>query len=643
MSIYKTAPDAVVSTPLKNRLATVISACALLLSGVAQADTNQEIVVTANRMPMPVSLIGSSVTVITAQQIKESQQSSVSALLRTVPGLTVVKSGGPGGSTSVFIRGANSDQTMVMIDGVEVNDPISPNHGYDFANLSLNNIQRIEIIRGPQSTLYGSNAMGGVINIITKKGKKGHHANLKVEAGSYRTFNQALNVSGATQKLNYSLGVSHLRTAGISAASSKNGNSERDNYSDLDVSSRVNFIASDQLDFDAILHWNTARFGMDDYLNVSPYNFADDLNLRGLDKSMVGRLAANLSLMDDQWRQTLGVSFSKHHRVYTDGGADAAQPIDTAYRDEYNSKLLKFDWQNNIQLSENNTLVAGAETQGEEGSTIYHWGNFPKKSSRTNAVYLQDNMHSGDTISGSLGARYDHQDQFNSKVTYQASGAYAMTKTTRLKASLGTGYKAPSLSQLFDPTYGNPNLKPEESTGADISIIQQLNGGNTQVSATYFWNKYKNLINSVYNASSRSYAYENVDKAKTQGVELAMDAKVQPRMKVGMTYTYTDTENLKTHKRLTRRPLNKANAYTQYGFTDNTEARFEAQYVGTRDEFDGTKMSEYLICNLLASSQVTPHFRVFGRVENLFNKQYVEVKGYGTMGVAAYAGVNLSF
>jgi vitamin B12 transporter len=642
MSTYKTASAAVVSTPFKHRLATAVSVCTLLFTGAAQADTNQDIVVTANRMPMPVSQVGSSATVITAQQIKDSQQTQVLELLRTVPGLDVVQTGSGGGSTSVFMRGANSEQTLVMIDGVAVNDPINPNHAFNFANLSLNNVQRIEVIRGPQSTVYGSNAMAGVINIITKKGKKGNHASLKLEAGANRTFNQALNLSGANDKLNYSLGVSHQRTAGISSASSKEGNLERDNYSDLDVSSQLNFIANDQLDFDAILRWDTARFGLDDTLDVAPYTITDDLNLRGLDKTIVGRLAANLSLMDDQWRQTLGVSFTQHHRVYTDGGVDAAQPVDTAYRDEYNAKTLKFDWQNNIQLSNNNTLVAGAETQSEEGSTIFHWGNFPKKSSRTNSVYVQDNMHSGDTLSGSLGARYDHQDQFDSKVTYRASGAYAVTKKTRLKASLGTGYKAPSLSQLYDPTYGNPNLKPEESTGADFSVIQQFAAG--QVSATYFYNRYKNLINSVLvNPTTYTYAYENVDKAKTEGVELAAEANIQPRVKVGATYTYTDTENLKTHKRLTRRPLNKANAYTQYGFTDHTKARLEARYVGQRDEYDGTKMSDYLIFNLLASSQVTPHLKVFGRVENVFNKNYVEVKGYGTAGVSAYAGVNLDF
>jgi vitamin B12 transporter len=271
-----------------------------------------EIVVTATKLETSSKEVASSITVINKQQIQEMQKETILDVLRTVPSLDVVQSGGPGKATSVFIRGAKSEHTLVLIDGVEMNDPVSAGRSFDFAHLTTDNVARIEIIRGPQSTLYGSDAIGGIINIITESGKGKSTGFISGETGSLKTLRGQAGISGGTELLNYSLGLSVWDTEGISAAGEQYGNIEKDGYKNTSFSGKVGVTPNDN--FDAVF---TVRYlNADADLDESGGTGGDDPNYKATWKQLFMRGQARLSLFNNLWEQKLGISLSNHDREY---------------------------------------------------------------------------------------------------------------------------------------------------------------------------------------------------------------------------------------------------------------------------------------------------------------------------------------
>ncbi|MCP5160646.1 MAG: TonB-dependent receptor [Hahellaceae bacterium] len=609
-----------------------------LLSTQQSVAAQNDIVVTANRMETPLSQTGSSITVITSDAIANSQKSSVVELLRTVPGLSVSQAG-THGVASVFMRGAESGHTKVLIDGITANDPADGNRAFNFAHLSLVNIDRIEILRGPQSTLYGSDAMGGVINIITKKGLRTTEANLNAEAGSFATFNQSANLAGGSDAINYSFGINHTKTDGISAATTQNGNGERDGSENTTLSTRVGIIINDQLDFDFIGRWQHATYDLDDYDNTT-YAFMDDLNHTADDKQQMIRLAANLALFEDRWLQTWGASFTRNNRVDQDAGSDTAQITDIAFRDEFSSRTLKADWQNTLILNTTNTLITGIETGTEEASTLNHFGDLPKHRITTNSFYIQDSVQPIEQLNGTIGARIDDNEEFGSETTYRVTLSYQALDSTRLFGSYGTGFKAPTVFQLYAPTYGNSQLNAETSTGFDAGIEQNITR-SAIITLTYFNNEFDDLISYDY-VQSR---YLNITQASTSGLETQAQYQPIEALTITIGYTYTDTENKQNHQRLLRRPQHQANLDLAFQYDERTFFNVDTRYIGQRDDYgypSAIALDDYILVNLRMSHQLNPRVKVFGKLENLFDEDYEEIKGYGTQGTGAYVGATLS-
>lgn len=275
----------------------------------------QEVTVTATRIEAPVNEVSSSVTIITANDIEKKQQYSVAEVLRGLPSIDVVNSGGPGRTTSVFIRGAKSEHTLVLIDGIEAGDAMSTGRSFDFSTLQADNIERIEIIRGPQGTLYGSDAIGGVINIITKKGKGSPGGFVSAEAGSFNTFEARAGLSGGTPAFNYSLGISRLDTDGFSVANEKDGNTEDDGYANTTLSARLGGRPVEDLDIDLTLRYIDADTDLDACGGAG----CDDLDYTSNSKQFLGGVHARLSLLDDAWVQRLGLALTDQERRYSDG------------------------------------------------------------------------------------------------------------------------------------------------------------------------------------------------------------------------------------------------------------------------------------------------------------------------------------
>lgn len=608
----------------------------------------REVVVTATRLNTPAEEVGSSITVITDDQIDKMQKRTVLDVLRSVPALDVVQSGGPGGATSVFMRGAKSEHTLVLIDGVEMNDPISTGRGYDFAHLSVDGIERIEILRGPQSTLYGSDAIGGVINIITKRGKGKTSGFASLEGGSFNSFRGAAGGSGGNEWMQYSLGFSRWDTDGISAADEEDGNTEKDGYENTSLYGSLGFAPADIFDLDFTLRFTDAESGIDNAAGPG----GDDPNSTEESKQLFFRTQGRLYLFDDIWEQKLGFSLTDHDR-YSRNDTDAAHPDDLS-RSSFDGRMLKFDWQNNFYIHDTNTVTFGIETEEEKGESNYYsesaWGPytsaFVEQTARTTGYYFQDQVELWDSWFTTVGVRWDDHSKFGVETTYRIASAYLVQKTgTKFKGSYGTGFKAPTLYQLYSD-YGDENLNPEESTGWDFGLEQSLFDGKAAMGAAIFHNEFDDLID----FDSGTWTYVNVARAVSKGIEIFGSAHPADNLDFRFSYAYTNTKDITTGEDLLRRADNKFSFNLNYGFPGKGNANLEIVYVGERDDDDfstypATRMQldGYVLVNPAFSFQISENIEMFGRVENLFDRDYEEISGYGTPGISVYGGIKVLF
>jgi vitamin B12 transporter len=638
-------------------LTIILLVCAGALAEESKDETGKEspdtlkyhIVVTATRTEQPTLELGSSTTVLTAAELEQSGKETVVEALAAVPGLDVIQYGGAGKTASVFLRGANTEHTLVMIDGVEVNDPMSPGRTFDFAHLSLDNIDRIEIVRGPQSTLYGSDAMGGVINIITKKGEGKPRFFVAAEAGSYNTYRESAGINGGSKSANYALEVSRFDSKGFSASAAKYGNTEKDGYGNTSISARLGFNPVPHLGIDLITRYTDAINDLDNFAGVG----GDDPNYTLDFKQFLLAANASLSLLNGKWEQRVGVSYSRTRRNL-DNAIDALNPFDSSHG-VYKGRILKVDWQHNFYLQRGNTITAGLEYEKESGDSVYRWDSlwgpgeslFPEQSARTTGVYLQDNLKIREIFFMTLGVRFDHHNRFGAETTYRFAPAVVLKSGTKIKATYGTGFKAPSLYQLFAPAtawgpVGNQNLEPETSKGWDMGIEQYLFNDRLSFSFTYFQNDFRALID--YDSFQ---GYINVAEAETRGYEIFMSAVPVHALTLQASYTYTDAKNKVTGEKLLRRPRHKANLSLNFRFFKKAVANLDILYVGERDDLfpypTRTTAEAYTLFNLAASYRLTKNFKIFGRLDNIFNRDYEAVLGYGAPGRSAYIGIKASY
>lgn len=628
-----------------------------VIASASDLTTLEPVVVTATKLETPLREVASSVTVISAEEIENKQPNTVLDVLRSVPGLDVIRQGGLGQQTSIFLRGSNSMHTLVLVDGIEMNDPANPGRSFDFSTLGTDNIERIEIVRGPGSTLYGSDALGGVINIITRKGSGKPKVNLFAEYGSFETHEEKLSVSGGNELVNYSLVASFLESNGISAAAKRYGNQERDGYDRTSVSSRIGLTPTDNFDVDFFLRYIDAEADLDTFAGP----FGDDPNNTFDSESLFLRLQGRLMLLNDRWEQKLGFSLSDYDRENRDG-TDPSHPFDSSMT-TYDSRLYKGDWQHNLYLHPTNTLTVGLEYEKEEasGTSVYIYADplwntndrFDKATAETYGYYIQDEIRLWRDFITTAGLRVDDHEEFGARMTYRITSSYLFRPTgTRIKGTFGTAFKAPTLAQLYEnSTYvlGNPDLAPEKSRGWDIGLEQQLWNDRVLLSATYFENHFEDLINTFYSMTSFKYEYENIDEAQTKGLELTASVRPVDDLTLSASYTYTDTENRNTGEQLLRRPRHKYNLNVNYRFLDRGNANLDIFYFGERDDLDLYNWSQtktlagYTVVNLALSYEVNPHLRIHGRVENLFDEDYEETNGFGSPGIAGYAGASITF
>lgn len=606
------------------------------------------IVVSPTGVATPIDQVASSVTVITADEIQTRQQRTVPEVLATVPGLNVVQTGNAGGTTSVFTRGTNSNHTKILIDGIDLSDPSTANSAPDLAHLLTGDVERIEVLRGPQSGLYGSDAIGGVISITTKKGQGPAKVTAKLEGGSFGTFNQSAGLSGSVDKFNYVFDVQHFRQTSAPsvpdrwAATAPYGVANGF-YDNKTVSSRLGY------DFNELVSVNwTGRYIDGDYRYPADvydafYNpFVSPFQSTQISKQLFTRGEAVVTAPGDLFKSYVGVNYSNQYRWYNQPQS-ATNPFDVSTYD-YVGEKLKYDWRSVVPFMAGQTLVVGADytqdryTQLPEEYTVSYKGIYAElQQAFAERFFLVSNI------------RHDEHETFGGINTYRIAPAVLLPVLgTKLKASYGTGFKAPSLFQLYSPQYGNTGLQPEESTGWDAGFEQPVFNDRVRFGATYFHNDLTNLIEykqtGIYTGQ-----YYNVAQAETEGVEAFVDWRVYSRLNLRGDYTYTKAINSTTGEDLLRRPRNKASVTAKWTPTDPLTVSATVLYVGSwydtydRNEYAGyTQVSGYTVVNLAAEYKYEENLVFFGRIDNLFDKQYEVPWGYQRTGIGVFGGVRIA-
>ncbi len=602
------------------------------------------IVVTANRSLTPIRAIGSTITVITADEIGASQVTSVSDLLRTVPGVDVVQTGGPGRTTSVFLRGSNSHHTLVLIDGVEMSDPSSSNGSFDFAHLNVDNIERVEVLRGAQSVLYGSDAIGGVIHIMTKRGSGQFGVEVKSEVGSYGSFNESLHVGGAAKSTDYSFTLSRKDTKGFSASRESLGSTEADGYENTEISGRIGLCLPSDLSLSLSGQASNAMADID-----KSWGVRDDPNATAETDSRSLAVAISSRSSDSFWKPSFEVQLLNHEYESLDDPDPDHLLTGSRYASE--GTRSKLATQHAFRLGEHSVQV-GAETEREKYNSVSRSeGAYGPSgdtvgwvSSRTSSVYLLGQFSANENWYSTAGVRYDDHDQFGAHSTYRLTSAYLFDAAgVKIKGSLSTGVKSPSLFQLFHQTYGNPELEPEESSGWETGLEKTFSSMGLSFGATYYHAELKNLVA----LDPDTYRSINISEVSARGVEL-FGEYATPKTTFRADYTYSDTRNETDTIPIIRRPKNKFKVTLSHALTKHADLNLAVLHVGTRHDTDfrpypaeQVKLDRYTVTNLSASCDLYDWLRLHGRVHNLFNDEYEEVLTYGTSRRAGYFGLTV--
>lgn len=595
-------------------------------------------VISSTRTEIPRGQDGSSVTVITGEQLRSSGQGLLHEALRGVPGLNVVRAGSPGQQTSVFIRGAESRHTKVLLDGIPLNDPSSPSRAFDFSNLTVDNIERIEVLRGPQSTLYGSDAIGGVINIITRRGEGPTKYRFSTLGGRYGTFRQSANVSGGTDRVYYSLGGSYVDSDGFTTAAPRLGNSEKDGFRNGNLSGRFGWLASDTTDVDVVVRYTDAEAQIDGY--QFPVGPVDDLLRKLKNETFAFRTQLRTESFDGLIEQKFGFSYAHFNRRDTNAGFFGTPVFD--------GSTSKFDWQANVVLYETevirSVLTSGLDYLDEGASSSAS----ARQSLHATGFYVQQHLVLDDRWSTVAGARWDRYSLAGPAKTYRVTSRYTADESgTAFHGSIGTGFRAPAINELFDPNLGNLDLKPERSFGWELGVEQSLADGDLVIDATYFRNDIDNLIVYQFDGTGPfgGHLY-NVDEALTAGVEVTANLRVSEATSATFGYTSLDARNRTTGSRLMRRPSNTYRIGLDHRFADEgVSVGLNYQWVDRRDDFDGggfvTSVDEYSLLNATVRWDYTDRLQLFARLDNITDETYEEVWGFATPRFGIYAGVTI--
>jgi len=615
-------------------------------------NSENEVVVTASRSgdAVPLDTLAASATVIDANALQQRQTRLVSDVLRDVPGVAVSRSGGVGGFTQLRLRGSESNHVLVLIDGIEVADPYQGE--FDFGTLLADEAARIEVLRGQQSSLYGSDAIGGVIQYLTLTGREAPGVSLRAEGGSFGTASGGARVAGVAGDLDYAVQASGYRTDGTPTAL---GGSRNVGATLAGGTAKLSWSPSATFNLTGVGRYNYTDAGIDnsDADPASP-TFGTIIDTPGAhfrNEAVYGLVRAELSLADGRWTNALSGQFAGTARdTFSQYGLDFG---DRGQR--YKGSFVSSYRLDTGAVTHRITAAVDVERERFRNTTPSEYVFQGYRHTDNVGLVGEYELTAADALSLGASVRQDWNNRFADTTTWRAQGAYRFATGTKLHGAYGTGVKNPGYYELFgyaDGRYiGNPDLKPERSEGWEAGVEQQI-GGRARIGATYFDSALHDEIFTTYPAPAFVATPANrATLSREHGVEAYVEARPIDQLRFDLAYTYTHSTENGTNE--VRRPHHVGSVnVTGLSRDGRFSATLTARYNGRQDDLAYTdpsyvpvrvSLQEYVLVNLAARYQLTPAIAVFGRVENLTDETYQEVFSYAAAGRAAYGGVKVGF
>ena len=607
------------------------AALAVLPTPVFAQAADDDIVVTASGFEQPRSETGQAIEIVGRDRLDQLQSATIAQVLQTVPGVSVATRGGLGGQTSAFIRGGSSAQTLVLIDGVRINDLTSPNGAFDFGALMTGNIGRVEILRGPNSVIWGSQAIGGVVNVQSIAPVDGFEGRLGAEYGGFDTKRLNANVAGTKGVFEGSVGGAFVKSAGISALA---GGTERDGYANATGNARLKVNISDSFTLDFRSYYNRAKVEYDSEFGIGANGLPVSRN-----RQFVGYVGAQFDMLDGRFHNRIAYTRTDLRRIGTD-------PIVFSFNNfNVRGAIDRVEYHTAFDLTDALTLVAGVEYERTFASTSFE-GAAPDVA-RNDVVsgFGQIIVRPVNGLTLTAGVRHDAYSDYGGQTTLGGNLAFTPNEgRTMFRATYAEGFRAPTLTE-GQPPYGNPQLRPETARNFDLGVEQQFLEGKAQLFATYFNRRSNNLIA----FSPVSFQSENIDKVTAKGLEIGLDLNPSSQLDIRASYTLVDAINRTAGdtfgNRQALRPQNSfsltADWQTAFGLS------LGSSLVVIGDSFDdaanNVRLNGYALAGLRASMPLNAALEVFARVENMLDAQYTVVSGYNSFGRHATIGVRAKF
>ena len=648
--------------------ASALALTCFTLPGAALAETPSSdggdgIVVTALRTPVDSDRVSSSVTVLDADDLALAQPLALTDVLDRTPSVTVARNGGYGQVTSLRIRGADPAETIMVIDGMRMADPTSINGGFDITHLFADDIAGVEILRGPQSILWGSNAMGGIINVTTVVPTKPLEGDFGVEGGSNQTVNAHAGLGGTSSLVDWRVSGTAFSTDGIPTLV---GGTQPNGYTRKAASGTLTFRIAANVSLDLRGYWNDSRNSFSDTFSLAPQIYSGDY---ALTKQWSVYAGLNVALLDGRFKNRISVQQDQ-----TDN--EDLYPINALYGSPAltfvgHGKTRRYEYQGTLTPTKGIDLIFGAEREEQHmrtGSPYDDGGLMPyallPESANTNSAYGEARVTpvTGLTLNG--GVRYDHHSQFGGNTVFSAGAAYTPDKgTTVLRATYYEGYRAPSLYQLYSD-YGNTGLKPEHAKGWELGAERALFGKAVQIGATWWERHSTNLIGFAYcpypiNPSDPSTPpaclingygyYANVDKAFGRGLELTGKARVAHLFadaNYAIVVNEDRTDGATTYgKQLPRVPRHVFNGEVGYDLPFGVTTSVAMRHAGAsfNDSTYAQVLGGYTLFDCRVEWKVQSALTLFGRIDNIGDRQYQTAYGYNSLGRTAYVGIRGHF
>lgn len=632
-----------------------ILAVAALITGshlAAQDTTTQlnEVVVTANKYPNKTSLTGKVVTIITRQDIERAGSRNLSQLLTEQGGLYINgAASNPGKDKSVYMRGDRVEHTLITIDGVPVYDASGIGSNFDIRNIPIDAVERIEVLKGSQSTLYGSDAIAGVINIITRKsGSKPVGGYGALNWGSYNTLRANAGVNGKKDKIDYNVGYTFYRTDGISEAEQPATSSEpfdKDGYQQNSVNASLGIQALSRLRIQPYLRYAHSKGDLD----YSGYTDAKDYTntIKNLQTGVRNELALGTAKVNVLY------NFTNTDRRYVQPGQAESYQSGEHYAEAYAVvpvQRVTFTGGLDFRSSQTNQRFGSSFVTDLGSDSAHHNGA---------GLYAAINYTDPKGFNLEAGGRFNHHSEYGSHFAYNLNPSYLVHQQVKVFANLSSGYKTPGLYQLFS-NYGNPHLKPENSINLEGGVQLFSRDGKAGLRATYFKRRIEDVIGFGFNTATRQFQYVNQDKQKDHGIELEGEWSLADKLKAKLLYAYVDGEITTTaagkdtsYFNLYRRPKSQLTASVGSQLTKALYISLQGNAIGKNTDVtfppptyaqQEVTLESYILLNFYAEyALVKNRLRLFTDLRNLTDAHYQEIYGYSTPGFNAYGGIRFNF